>query len=441
MNDFDRRTLIAGASLLGAAALAKVARAGDLNPPAGPISPTGRSLTDVEPRTPVQKLSGNADFLYIIQTRGSYCLTGDIIVPPNMRAILVVCPTGNVSIDMQGFCIRGQQGGLGALTVQSAGLDYLEIDDGYIRDMSGDGIDSGNARCMECHDLHVDHCAQGIVVRNSGIVEACVVERCTSHGVCWQKSSTTACTFVCDDCDIRACGGHGVCMTGDWAQGSSSFCVCDCDCVGNTQDGLRLDCVSSGSSGASCTGSISDCRCVSNGAFGIRTSVAGAPGSSGARCKIQVCDSSCCDNALGGMRCFSLHCDVMDMVCSDNGGVGLSLDTCKGSCECCVCCRNASDGVLLTACPQMSVSECACHSNTGRGLCADGSCAACTITECDCSSNGTGFSIQSATCCCLWNTATSNGQNFAVVPTCPIAIVSGGELTTNSNPHSNYSFS
>jgi hypothetical protein len=441
MNDLDRRSLIAGASLIGAAALAQVARAGVLTPPAGPITATGRSLSDIEPRQPVAQLSGNSDYLYIIQTPGSYCLTGHIFVPQGKKAILVVCPTGVVSIDLQGFSIDGQGAGQGGIAVQSAGLDYLEIHDGYVRNMSGDGIDSGNARCMECFDLHVDHCAQGIVVRNSGIVEACVVERCTSHGVCWQKSSTTACTFVCDDNDVRACGGHGVCMTGDWAQGSSSFCVCDCDCVGNGQDGVRLDCVSSGGAGASCTGSVYDCRCLSNGGHGFRASTASSAGSVGARCVIQVSDCCCNSNTLGGMRCFSLHCDCMDCVCSDNGGIGMSLDTCTGSCECCVCCRNATDGLLMTACPRMSVSECACHSNTGRGLCADGSCVAVCVTECDCSSNGTGFSVQSASCACLWNTATGNGNNYSVAQGCPIVIVSGGEMATNTSPHCCYSFS
>jgi hypothetical protein len=440
MNDFDRRAMIAGASLLGAAALARVARAGDLNPPPGPIAPTGRSLTDVEPRTPIQKLSGNSDFLYIIQSTGSYCLTGDIIVPQGMKGILVICPTGNVSIDMQGFCIRGQ-GGQGAIAVQSQALDYLEVHDGYIRDMGGDGIDSGSTRCLECHDLHVDNCAQGIIVRNSGVVEACVVERCSSHGVCWQKSSTVACTFVCDDCDLRTCGGHGVYMTGDWSQGDSSFCVCDCDCVGNTLDGVHMDCISSGGAGASCTGSLYDCRCLSNGGHGVRVSNASSAGTAGARCVIQVSDCCCNSNTIGGMRCFSLHCDVMDCVCSDNGGIGLSLDTCTGSAECCVCCRNATDGLLMSSCPRVSVSECACHSNSGRGLCADGSCVAVSITECDCSSNGTGFSIQCASCACLWNTATGNGSNFSVSSACPIVIVSGQDLSTNTCPHGNYSFS
>jgi hypothetical protein len=440
MNDFDRRTLIAGASLIGAAALARVARAGDLEPPAGPIAPTGRSLTDVEPRMPVQKLPGNADFLYIIQTRGSYCLTGDIIVPQGKKGILVVCPTGNVSIDLQGFCIRGAGGG-GAIVVQSAGLDYLEVHDGYIRDMAGDGIDSGNARCMECHDLHIDRCATGMVVRNSGVVEACVVERCSSHGVCWQKSSTTACVFVCDDCDMRSCGGHGLCMTGDWAQGDSTFCVCDCDCVGNGQDGVRLDCVSSGSSSASCTGSIYDCRCLSNGGHGTRASTASSAGALGARCAVQISDCSCNSNTLGGMRCFGLACDVMDCVCSDNGGHGLSLDSCTGSCECCVACRNTGDGIYCVSVTRFSVSECSAHGNSVRGLCVDGTCSAMSITECDCSGNPTGFSIQSSSCACLWNTAVSNGTNYSVSPTCPIAIVSGGDLTTNTNPHSNYSFS
>ena len=201
MNDIDRRSLIAGASLIGAAALVRAAKAGDLNPPAGPIQPTGRALKEVEPRTPVQSLSGTPDYLYVISQPGSYYLTGDIVVPPNQHAILVTAAPGSVSIDMEGFAIRGGGGGGGGgILCATPGPDYLEVCDGYIRTMTGDGIDGGGARVLDCFDLHIDSCNRGIVVHASGFVEACHVERCAADGVTWAKASTDRTCFAADEC-------------------------------------------------------------------------------------------------------------------------------------------------------------------------------------------------------------------------------------------------
>src|SRR5579862_1468165 len=127
MNDIDRRGLIAGASMIGAAALVRAAKAGDLTPPPGPIQPTGRALKDVEPRTPVQSLAGAAGYLYVITQPGSYYLTGDIAVPPNQSAIFVAAAPGTVSIDLEGFAIDGGGGGGGGVSCATPGPDYLEV--------------------------------------------------------------------------------------------------------------------------------------------------------------------------------------------------------------------------------------------------------------------------------------------------------------------------
>ena len=82
----DRRLLIAGLGLTGAAALARVARA---LPPPRPAS-NGTSLQDVydkiartdeglgEARVPVESLPGSATAQYVIGAPGVYYLTGNI---------------------------------------------------------------------------------------------------------------------------------------------------------------------------------------------------------------------------------------------------------------------------------------------------------------------------------------------------------------------------
>src|SRR5262249_41757895 len=162
--------------------------------------PTGRSLKDIEPRTPIQSLSGNPDYLYVISQPGSYYLAGDIAVPPNKRAILVAAQSGSVSIDMEGFTIRGVSTGNSGIVVAVPGTDYPEISDATLADLDGDGIDGGGARVLDCFDLHIDHCGRGIVARNSAVIEACHVERCATDGLAWIKPSTTdTTTFLVDE--------------------------------------------------------------------------------------------------------------------------------------------------------------------------------------------------------------------------------------------------
>ena len=52
--------------------------AGDLDPPPGAIMPTMKTLTEIEPRTPVQALPGSETALHVISQSGSYYLTGNI---------------------------------------------------------------------------------------------------------------------------------------------------------------------------------------------------------------------------------------------------------------------------------------------------------------------------------------------------------------------------
>src|SRR5205085_725870 len=189
-----------------------------------------------------------------------------------------------------------------AITCPTPGPDYLEVSDGFVADFDGDGIDSGGARVLDCFDLHIDRCARGIVVRTSGIVEACHIERCTADGLAWLKSATEPNVFIADECEFRACGRHGLAMLGDWSQGDSTVSITDCDAIGNTQDGIHLTAVvSSQGSGKLCM-SVNDCRCASNGGFGKRMSTISSPGLAALQCAVQMEDCVCTGNGLGGIR-------------------------------------------------------------------------------------------------------------------------------------------
>src|SRR5690242_8467064 len=101
----DRRLMLSAAGLAGAAALARVAAAGPLNPPAGPVSPTGKTLTEIEPRTLVGPTTtpGDANAMYIISQPGSYALSGPIATSGGRAGIRIAA--NHVTLDLQGFTI------------------------------------------------------------------------------------------------------------------------------------------------------------------------------------------------------------------------------------------------------------------------------------------------------------------------------------------------
>ena len=96
---------------LGSFAIAAVL-AGPLDPPAGPVAPTHKTLTEVEPRTPIgpQTTPGDADSVYRIAQPGSYYLVGNLAGQDGKAGIEIA--TSGVSIDLNGFDVTGSAGSL-----------------------------------------------------------------------------------------------------------------------------------------------------------------------------------------------------------------------------------------------------------------------------------------------------------------------------------------
>lgn len=498
MPDIDRRALIAGASLLGAMAFAKAAKAGQLAPPMGPVAETGRSLRDVEPRTPMSGVAPGSGGLHEITVAGSYFLTGNIDVPPGMDGIVIKC-NGPVAIDLRGFSIRGSGGGSGRGVSVSGYLPlcYLEVFDGFIHDLDGDGIDGGLAGHLEVDDVHLADCARGIRkalgrMKCSDIT----LERMASDGVVFEPSSVVpgaVQTFECviDDCEFSECNGTGISLGGDWAGLDGSIWVCDCDCHRCGLDGIGGT-FSAGGGGGGAGGSlvsltIADCVCSSNGRFGIGVEAPTSPigivvsvtldlndctcarnvqaGVKVNRMAGEICDLECVANGGDGIElldftgsmesCFCSHNTgnglsatnvqgtIEEVECRSNGGDGMHSQALTGNIECCVCSNNGGAGLRLTA----SVPGCTCvcdcgwSGNAQQGLHADASCTSVSISECEARNNGTGFQIDGPNNLLVWNMASGNSANYVFDPvTCPMVVIAPSALATSTNPHANYAF-
>lgn len=202
MDQFDRRLLLGAAGLAGAAAIARLAKGGPLDPPAGPVLPTGRTLLEIEPRTPIGDATtpGNAQATYVISQPGSYYLTSRVVTQGGRAGILIAAD--DVTIDLCGFAIDGSADP----TAFPSGIETatprrnIVIRNGTVLGFRGYGITgpmtrclfesldvsdnfSGNLEVFNCHDS----IARNIRIRGGGEVgiemgNNCLVLDCSVDG-------------------------------------------------------------------------------------------------------------------------------------------------------------------------------------------------------------------------------------------------------------------
>lgn len=145
---------------LTAAASAATAFAGPLSPPPGPVAPTGKPLSQVEPRTAINDLPGSAVALHVIEQPGSYYLTGDIVGQTGLDGILIgLLVDGAVSIDLNGFSLRGVAGSGDAIRIVGMPPIGISIGNGTIHNWGGAGVSSSTnppQSNMNIENVHID---------------------------------------------------------------------------------------------------------------------------------------------------------------------------------------------------------------------------------------------------------------------------------------------
>lgn len=92
---------------LGVAVLALQSLAGSVNPPAGAVQATGKTLTEVEPRRAVTaaNVPGNANYNYRIVAPGSYYLVQNETLSANTGVIEIA--SSDVTLDLSGYTLTG----------------------------------------------------------------------------------------------------------------------------------------------------------------------------------------------------------------------------------------------------------------------------------------------------------------------------------------------
>lgn len=133
-------------------AIAGHACGGDINPPAGPIAPTMKSLDRIEPRVCINDLPGDQGAMHVITRPGNYYLAGEIIVEAGKSGIVcaldVDSDDDNISIDMNGYSVTGLPGSLNGIwcpLVANVRVEKFNVKQEYgpttgTRRCGGDGI-------------------------------------------------------------------------------------------------------------------------------------------------------------------------------------------------------------------------------------------------------------------------------------------------------------
>jgi parallel beta-helix repeat protein len=289
------------------------ARAGDLNPPAGPVLPTHKTLTEVEPRIAINATNtpGDADSLFKITQRGSYYLTGNITGVVGKHGIEIA--SGGVTLDLNGFDLVGvaAMGAFDGVSTTVANLSNIAVVNGSVRSWGDEGVDLGTLTATNCR-------VEGVLARvNAGIgistgsgttISNCSASLSTSHGInagsgctvsnCSAASNTGNGISTGDGCTVTNCSAY--LNTGHGISASGGCTVSNCSADDNTSNGINAL--------NGCT--VSNCSAYANNDNGISAAL----GCTVVDCTVQY-------NRLDGIACAN-DCVIRGNTCYANGNGG-----------------------------------------------------------------------------------------------------------------------
>lgn len=264
--------LAAVATIFGAA----IVTAGPLDPPAGPITGSFKSLDEVEPRTAINAANtpGDNDWspsLFRITQPGSYYLTGNLTGAAGKHGIEIAA--SGVTLDLNGFQLLGVPGSLDGVTISLEGLRLIAVVNGTLRNWGGTGVALGalsGATGGRIEGVHSsDNGGQGIFAGQGSAVtncstsyngsvgiltrDGCAIANCSAFdnqgdGILTSDSSVQNCSAMRNDgsgisafsgCTVTACSvyansGHGI-------NASFTALITDCSVSYN-----NLDCILAG---------------------------------------------------------------------------------------------------------------------------------------------------------------------------------------------------
>jgi hypothetical protein len=207
---------------------------GELTPP-GPPAPTMKSLSQVEPRTPISSAP------ITISSPGSYYLVTNLTGSSGANGISI--SSGSVALDLNGFTLRGVPGSFDGILVTGP-YTNVTVRNGSISGWGNPGCDVSQAYNSKVEHLMVSGSIYGIVAGPGSLVVQCLVQSNFFDGIYNYGPGAIS------GCIAHNNGGAGIRV---------QFCaVRDCQADGNNGDGIT-----------GVSSHFSDCHVRNNGAYGI----------------------------------------------------------------------------------------------------------------------------------------------------------------------------
>ncbi len=288
---------LAFAALALTAAVGLLVAMGPLNPPAGPVTSTYKTLTEVEPRIAINLTNtpGDADSLFKITQPGSYYLAGNITGVAGKHGIEIVA--SGVTLDLKGFDLSGvpAMGAFDGVSVTVTTLRDIAVANGSVRNWGDEGIDLGTSLAANCRVEGVNasgNTGNGISVGSGTTVSNCSASSNSSSGI----STGNGCSIT--NCAINLNTVNGI-------NASSTCSITNCSAFDNTGHGIGI---SDGST-------VSNCAASFNTLSGI-----------GPRTNVLLTGSTIADCAVRGNTgdgiLFASNCIVRGNTCAGNGNGG-----------------------------------------------------------------------------------------------------------------------
>jgi len=268
------RIITSGFAIVTAAA-GVVTLAGDVNPPPGPVAPTMKTLTEVEPRIAINSdnTPGDADSVFRITLSGSYYLTDNVTGQSGRHGIQIEAE--GVTLDLNGFTLLGIAGSLDGINMPGF-RENVVIRNGHVRGWGESGIESRIDVGRIERITAVDNGAWGIDNNPSGTftthIVSCEVKSngslvASTGGIRGGQSSVITDCVVFSNTGSGITAGNGCLVTGCTARSNSVdgisvtnlSTVTGCTAISNTGDGIKL--------GGDCR--VAGNQCCANGAAGI----------------------------------------------------------------------------------------------------------------------------------------------------------------------------
>jgi parallel beta-helix repeat protein len=263
-----------------------LANAGDLNPPAGPIGPTMKTLDEVEPRVAINATNtpGDADSVFSITQSGSYYLTGNVTGQSGKHGIQL--EADGVTLDLSGFTLLGVAGSFDGINMP-AFRENVVIRNGHLRGWGQSGVESRIDLGRIEKVTAADNGAWGIDNAPSGTF----------------TTRIASCEALNNGDQVAGSGG---------IRGGQASVITDCLSFNNAGDGITA------ANGCLVTG----CTSRSNGVDGISVSAFGtvtgctAIANTGDGIELagdcRVAGNTCCSNGSGGADGAGIHATSVD---------------------------------------------------------------------------------------------------------------------------------